>query len=178
MLLLKGFDEDDFFLLGREAGAGGRYKWVYRTIDDMPGDILITGVDGVRVVLQRYEAKVGKETLGVMQAMDGNNVAEIAQLLKKAVAFADSMGTGYLSKNDAWFALTATIMKTMEYPVATTTITETEWNTIMTPILLYYQVFPEPAWTGSSRMPFYMDPPASKVSASFIPGITKKLLTY
>jgi hypothetical protein len=111
-------------------------KWVYRTIDDMPGDILISDVDGARVILQRHEADVGKETLGVMQAMDGNNVAEIAHLLKKAVAFADSMRTGYLSKNDAWFALTATIMKTMEYPMASTTMTETEWNTIMTPILM------------------------------------------
>ena len=50
--------------------------------------------------------------------MDGNNVAEIAHLFKKAVAFADSMRTGYLSRNDAWFALTVTIMKTMEYPMA------------------------------------------------------------
>ena len=102
----------------------------------MPGDILITGVDGERVILQRHEPSVGQETLGVMQAMDGNNVAEIAHLLKKAVAFADSMRTGYLSKNDAWFALTATIMKTMEYPMATTTMDEKEWNSIMTPILL------------------------------------------
>ena len=111
-------------------------KWVYRQIEDMPGEILITGVDGVRVILQRYEASVGKETLGVMQAMDGNNKDEIAYLLKKAVAFADSMRTGYLNKNDAWFALTATIMKTMEYPMATTTIDESEWNKIMTPILM------------------------------------------
>ena len=112
------------------------YKWVYRSIHDMPGDILITGVDGVRVILQRHEPSVGQETLGVMQAMDGNNVAEIAHLHKKAAAFADSMRTGYLSKNDAWFALTATIMKTMEYPMATTTMDEKEWNSIMTPILL------------------------------------------
>ena len=37
------------------------------------------------------------------------------------------MKTGYLSKNDAcWFALTATIMKTMEYPMATTTLLQSE----------------------------------------------------
>jgi hypothetical protein len=66
-------------------------KWEHRTIEEMPGDILISGVDGERVILQRYEPSDGKKTLGVMQAMDGNNVAEIAHLLKKAVAFADSM---------------------------------------------------------------------------------------
>ena len=111
-------------------------KWVYRSIDDMPGEILITGVDGERVILQRYEADVGQETLGVMQAMDGNNRDEIIHLRQKADHFADQMRTGFLSKNDAWFALTATIMKTMEYPMATTTMLEKEWNYIMAPILL------------------------------------------
>jgi hypothetical protein len=109
-------------------------KWVPRNIEDMPGDIWITGVDGRRVILKRYEVYEGQETLGVMQAMDGNNTAEIAHLRKKAEAFAESMRTGFLSKNDSWFALTATIMKTMEYPMATTTMTEKEWITIMAPI--------------------------------------------
>ncbi len=91
-------------------------KWVYRTIREMPGEILITGVDGSREVLKRYEADGGQETLGVMQAMDGNNSAEILHLSNKAAAFAESMRTGFLSKTDAWFALTATILKTMQYP--------------------------------------------------------------
>jgi hypothetical protein len=46
------------------------------------------------------------------------------------------MRTGFLSKNDAWYALTATILKTMEYPMATTTMSEKDWNYIMAPILL------------------------------------------
>jgi hypothetical protein len=101
----------------------------------MPGDILITGADGIRVVLTRHEPEVGLETLGVMQAMDGNNREEVTLLRSKALAFAESMRTGYLSKNDAWYALTATIMKTLEYPMATTTLSKKEWNFIMGPIL-------------------------------------------
>jgi hypothetical protein len=67
--------------------------------------------------------------------MDGNNKAEVLHLRKKADDFAESMRTGYLSKNDAWYALTATIMKTLEYPMAAVTLNEREWNYIMTPIL-------------------------------------------
>jgi hypothetical protein len=62
----------------------------------MPGEILITDVDGSRVVLQRHEVTVGKETLGVMQAMDGNDADEILHLRKKAEDFAESMRTGML----------------------------------------------------------------------------------
>ncbi len=45
--------------------------------------------------------------LGVMQGMDRNNVDKIEHLLKEAVVLADLMRTGFLSKNDAWFALYA-----------------------------------------------------------------------
>ena len=109
--------------------------WKYRTISDMPGNILITGINGERVVLTRLNPDVAQETLGVMQAMDGNNKAEILHLRGKAEEFADAIRTGFLKKNDAWYALNSTILKTMEYPMAVTTIKEQEWNHIMVPIL-------------------------------------------
>jgi hypothetical protein len=110
-------------------------SWKYRTISDIPGNILITGVDGKRVVLTRYNPEVAKETLGVMQAMDGNSKAEITHLCGKSDKFADDMRIGFRKKNDAWYALTATILKTMEYPMAATTMIEREWDHIMKPIL-------------------------------------------
>jgi hypothetical protein len=45
------------------------------------------------------------------------------------------MRTGFLSKNYAWYALNAAILKTMEYPMARTTMSEKEWNYIMGSIL-------------------------------------------
>jgi hypothetical protein len=89
-------------------------KWTYRSKADMPGDLLITSLTGGREILTRHEPQVGQETLGVIQAMDGNNLAEIIHLRAKSTAFADSMRTGFLSKNDAWYALNATILKTLE----------------------------------------------------------------
>ena len=111
-------------------------NWIYRSILDMPSKILITGVKkGQRKVLTRHEPSVGKETLGVVQAMDGNNRDEILRIRKKDETFAESMRTGYLSKTDAWFTLTATIMTTMKYPMAATTLTEPEWEDVIVPIL-------------------------------------------
>jgi hypothetical protein len=45
------------------------------------------------------------------------------------------MQTGFLSKADAWYALNMTILKTLEYPMVATTISEKLWEYIMAPIL-------------------------------------------
>jgi hypothetical protein len=87
------------------------------------------------IILKRHKPSVGQETLGVIQAIDGNIKAEITHLRNKAEDFAKSMQTGFLSKNDTWYALMATILKTMEYPMATPTMNEKEWNYILAPIL-------------------------------------------
>jgi hypothetical protein len=101
----------------------------------LPGEISIRDTHGNRVTLDRHEPQVATETLGVWQAMDGNNTTEIASLRKKTDEFAEYMRTGFVSKNDAWFSITTTIMKTLQYPMAATTISEKEWEHIMAPVL-------------------------------------------
>ena len=66
--------------------------------------------------------------------MDGNNKEEINKLRHKTEEFAKQVRTGVINKWDAWYAITSTIMKTLEYPMLATTITETEWDFIMQPI--------------------------------------------
>jgi hypothetical protein len=109
--------------------------WRYRSIEEMPGDISILDTTGQRVILDRHEPQVATETLGVWQAMDGNNKEQVAQLRKKTENFAECMRTGYLSRNDAWYAINTTIMKTLEYPMTATTISEKDWEDIMVPLL-------------------------------------------
>jgi hypothetical protein len=101
----------------------------------MPGELNILDTTGTRVTLDRYEPQEATEILGVWQAMDGNNVKQIQQLRLKTEAFADCMRTGYLMKNDAWYAIKTTIMKTLEYCMTATTIKEKEWEYIMAPVL-------------------------------------------
>jgi hypothetical protein len=68
--------------------------------------------------------------------MDGNNAVQITQLQKKTEDFAERMRTGFLSKNDAWYAINTIIMKTLEYPMMATTISEMDREYIMVPVLL------------------------------------------
>ena len=111
-------------------------RWRYATIDDIPGNISINNVDDEgRAILQRYEASVAQKTLGVFLAMDGNNMEEVRYLRQKAVDFADCVRTGFLSRQDATYALHRTIMKTLEYPMVATTMTKAQWEFIMVPIL-------------------------------------------
>jgi hypothetical protein len=101
----------------------------------MPGKLSILDTTGQQVILERHDPSEATETLGVWQAMDGNNIKQIAQLRKKTKEFADCMRTGYLSKNNAWYAINTTIMKTLEYLMTATTISEAEWEDIMKPLL-------------------------------------------
>jgi hypothetical protein len=125
-------------------------KWRYVTKEDMPGDILINNIDDSgRDTLRRFEVDIAKETLGVFLAMDGNNMEETLHLRKKAVAFADCIRTGFLTREDATYALHRTIMKTLEYPIVATTMDKAQWDFIMAPILVvtlpcmgYVQSFP------------------------------------
>jgi hypothetical protein len=111
-------------------------KWRYRTMNEMLGDISVLDKDGRRTNLDRHDASTATETLGVWQAIDGNNSKEVEALRKKTENFAESMRTGTLSKADAWYALNTTILKTLECPMAATMITEKEWEYIMAPVLL------------------------------------------
>jgi hypothetical protein len=62
--------------------------------------------------------------------MDGNNKDEIIKLQSKTEEFAEQLRTGAIIKWDTWYDITATIMKTLEYPM----IMEKEWAFIMQPI--------------------------------------------
>jgi hypothetical protein len=71
----------------------------------------------------------------VFFAMDGSNMEETQYLRQKAVDFADWVRTGFLSRQDATYALHRTIMKTLEYPMVATTMDKLQWDYIMAPIL-------------------------------------------
>jgi hypothetical protein len=68
--------------------------------------------------------------------MDGNNFAETRKVREKAEEFADCIRTGFVTRNEAWYALNATIMKTFEYPMEAATLTKTQWDYIMSPVLM------------------------------------------
>jgi hypothetical protein len=63
-----------------------------------------------------------RETLGVWIAMNGNQRAQALALWEKAVLWADKVRTGRFSHAEAWYSLQFCIMKSLEYPLAATSI--------------------------------------------------------
>ena len=112
-------------------------KWEYHSARDTPGEISIQVTDSdERATLCRKEPHEGSKTLGIVLAMDGNERGEIELLEEKVEKWVDAYRTAKgLEKNDAWEALNTTILSTLKYPAAATTITEEEWNSIMKPVI-------------------------------------------
>jgi hypothetical protein len=110
-------------------------KWRYRSKSDMPGNISIRGVDGVRVTLERLEPSEARETLGVFIAMDGNWREEVRVLKEKTITFAEQLRVGSVTPNEAWYSFNVTVMKSIEYPMAATYLTEKDWTEIMKPLV-------------------------------------------
>ena len=67
----------------------------------------------VRERLERLEPHSTKETLGIFVAMDGNSRDDIKHLLTKTRQMAEYLRTANITKTEAWYTFTATIMKTL-----------------------------------------------------------------
>ena len=68
-------------------------------------------------------------------APDGNNNTMVKELRAKAEEWRDSINSGHLNREDAWQALETTIMKSLQYPLKALTLSRTECDSIMQPIL-------------------------------------------
>ena len=111
-------------------------RWRCKTIDESPGSLTIRNVEGnARVVRERLETSVARETLGVFLAPDFNQETQFQELLKKAKSYAESMRTCHLTRDEAWYSFESTIMKTLEYPMVTSSLSRKQWDKIMSPIL-------------------------------------------
>jgi hypothetical protein len=111
-------------------------RWKYASIEDTPGNLTIRDVSGsLRVPLERLEVSEARETLGVFIAMDGNQEQQTAELRLKANRWADRVRSGRLSHAEAWFSLNGCILKSLEYPLMATSLSEHQCNLIMQPII-------------------------------------------
>ena len=81
------------------------------------------------------EAFEASKTLGIFIAMDGNQEAQTDYLKEKGVEWADTFRTSSgLERNDAWEGLLTTIMSSFKYPATATTLTEAQWDDVITPV--------------------------------------------
>jgi hypothetical protein len=112
-----------------------RNRWRYSRLEESPGNITIRDIPGTgRVELERLDMHEARETLGVWIAMNGNQRAQALALWEKAVLWADKVRTGRFSHAEAWYSLQFCIMKSLEYPLAATSLSKKQCDEIMKPI--------------------------------------------
>ena len=111
-------------------------RWRYTSIEDTPAKITIRDVSGLtRVELDRLEVFEARETLGVYIAMDGDQATQMEALVAITQRWADLVRSGKLTQAEAWFSLTFCIIKSLEYPLMATSLSQAQCDIIMKPIL-------------------------------------------
>jgi hypothetical protein len=110
--------------------------WALWSIAETPAHLSIPEVESEDMTrLRRVEPAEAVKTLGVMLNLEGTDQDKVSYLRGKAEDWAKHICTGVLTKNDAWYALNTTIMKTMEYPMAAICLSLKQWDHVMAPIL-------------------------------------------
>jgi len=82
--------------------------------------------------IEHLEVTEARKTLGIWSRPDG---LMIDALKSKALKWADAVGTKRINPTEAWYSINHTIMKTIEYPLAATSISKKDMQDIMRPIL-------------------------------------------
>ena len=110
--------------------------WRYLTSSELPGELNMKDpVSRNNTIVERIEPSEARETLGVFLAGDGNNKEQIKALREKSFKYAQCVKAGFISKYDVNHALRTTIMKSLEYPILTTDISNEKWNYILSPAI-------------------------------------------
>jgi hypothetical protein len=112
-------------------------QWRYQTIEEPHANIEIQDCTGTVKILEHLETSEARRTLGVRLAPDGNNQAEVLFLKERVNNWADRIQTGHLPRRFVWESMHTTIIKSIQYPLLATTMTEAECNAIMAPLLAH-----------------------------------------
>ena len=110
-------------------------KWTYTS--PLPTDQLkVRDKTGTMQTLSRLQHNKAMEMVGVILAPDGNSKEQVRALRKKTSTWAHKVTKSPMEPDAAWCALKQTILKTVEYPLAATTLTEKETTHVMAPALM------------------------------------------
>jgi hypothetical protein len=112
------------------------HKWQYQTPDAVPGELLLFNDDTqTREPIPRLSVHEAQKGLGIFTCPAGDMAAEFKYLLTKSKAWASKLSTRRINKEDAWYTLECTIMRTIEHPLVATSFTPQQCAKIMYPIL-------------------------------------------
>ena len=116
------------------------FKWSqgrpsYKTVRETPLDIRIRDLNGNDQQLRQLEPWEAERTLGVRLAPDGNMKTQASHMRSIAETWSDHIRSGHLPRHLVWQAMNTTILKTLAYPLPATTLSQTQCDHIMSPIL-------------------------------------------
>jgi hypothetical protein len=110
-------------------------QWRYCSIKECPADLYVKDIHGTRKRIKRYEVWEAMETLGICLSPDGNLTSQATKMLQLATKWSDNMRSGKLSHEDAFLAISSTILQTLSYPLPALHLTRAQCDDIMRPIL-------------------------------------------
>ena len=106
-------------------------EWQYATIEETPGNLFLNyGQHQVR----RQEVSQANEALGIQIRPDCCMQDQKTYLLTRVKKWCDAIRTKKLYGNEAWYCLTTTISKTIEYSLVATTFSREDIDDIMRPL--------------------------------------------
>ena len=109
-------------------------EYYFEKVEDMEHTLTVRNHEDTREELELVDAHVGKETLGMFLAPDGNMDSQFKALKKKVDKWTASIRTGIIPTVDAFRSISSTIMKTLEYTTCATTFSRKECAKLVKPI--------------------------------------------
>jgi hypothetical protein len=107
-------------------------KWTYVRESQQPFDLYLQNGTFQNKRLEAYQAR---QSLGIMTRPDGKMFDEIKKLKQAAALWCDGVKTKRIQPEEAWYSLSATILKTLEYPLVATTLSREQCQDILKPVL-------------------------------------------
>ena len=68
-------------------------------------------------------------------AMDGTWRGEVENLLTVSYTFPDQLRSQTITTDDAWYAFTSSYLKTLEYPLPAVSLSQSDWDVILQPVI-------------------------------------------
>ena len=101
----------------------------------MPGEFTLTDRYGICHAFDRLEPIIGKETLGIPIALDGNQKTLALSLRKKAEDFGEKIRSSQCTADTAMYTYNTYFLKSIEYSCIVTNFDSDKWNKILAPAL-------------------------------------------
>lgn len=98
------------------------WRWEFKSIGEMPGSLQVQDDTETILTLQREKPGTSNETLGTWLAPDGAEELQVKSLQAKLATLADAIPCSRSLQKDTLMAMKLTIWKSLEFPMATTSI--------------------------------------------------------